>query len=230
MPTPQAISPSDLVTLCRAAADRFWSKVKKAGEDECWLWTGAKDQNGYGCFMLRGTRKAPRVSWMITHGEIPVGQLACHICDRPACCNPKHLFLGSPLENMQDCVGKGRSAKGEAHSQRVLSEGDVTEIGLAFERGESSNSIAKKYGITDGAIRRIRRGEGWRHISLHRSPYAGKFKKKLTVADASEILRRLAEGETGRSIARKYGVTPAAICSIKRGRNFAKLPRSAVAA
>lgn len=39
--------------------DRFWSKVNKRGQDECWEWLAYKDSNGYGQFWHEGaTRRA----------------------------------------------------------------------------------------------------------------------------------------------------------------------------
>jgi hypothetical protein len=34
-------------------ADRFWAKVKIAGEDQCWEWTATRHKRGYGCFRIR---------------------------------------------------------------------------------------------------------------------------------------------------------------------------------
>lgn len=36
----------------RPAEERFWSKVDKNGDDQCWLWMGGKTTKGYGTFML----------------------------------------------------------------------------------------------------------------------------------------------------------------------------------
>lgn len=53
---------------------------------------------------------AHRVAWELEYGSIPEGMLVCHHCDVKSCQNPTHLFLGTPLDNMQDRDQKGRNS------------------------------------------------------------------------------------------------------------------------
>jgi hypothetical protein len=97
----------------RPIAIRFWEKVDKpGGADACWLWTGTPDVNGYGkLWWFDHTNKgkfAHRISWELHNGPIPDGLFVLHSCDNPPCVNPKHLFLGTQLDNMRDMVAKGR--------------------------------------------------------------------------------------------------------------------------
>lgn len=85
---------------------KFWKKVDRRGPDECWKWTGAINQAGYGAF---GNNHAHRTSYEITYGPIPDGLFILHKCDNPPCVNPNHLFVGTHQDNMRDMISKGRA-------------------------------------------------------------------------------------------------------------------------
>lgn len=78
----------------------------------CWLWElGQARFDGNGVVKHnRRQRIAHRVSYEIFHGPIPAGMFVCHKCDTPLCVNPDHLFLGTPKDNVDDMLRKGRAA------------------------------------------------------------------------------------------------------------------------
>ena len=152
-------------------ADRFWSNVDQRGDDECWEWQGYKIPSGYGQFGIshKGRKKivpAHRISYVCGGGDelrpIPDDMFVCHHCDNPACCNPKHLFLGTPADNSRDMVEKGRSARnlGELNGNVKLSYKQVEEIKASKER---QIDLAKKFGVSQSAISNIRSGRTWIH-------------------------------------------------------------------
>lgn len=93
--------------------ERFLKKIKKLSEQECWIWIGGKTHDNYGKFWFNKTMKAHKVSYLLFRGKIPNNLCVLHLCDKPDCVNPKHLWLGTQLENIKDRDAKGRTHKGK---------------------------------------------------------------------------------------------------------------------
>ena len=150
---------------------RFWKYVDKGEPDECWPWIGSKGRKGYGQIRDRGrTLKAHRVSYAIHHGEVPDGAHVLHHCDNPPCCNPAHLFAGSPADNTADAMTKGRlrfppaPKPGESNIQARLTEADVVAARRLHRDGCNFHELARRFGVDRKTIRQAVRGERWRHV------------------------------------------------------------------
>lgn len=159
----------DLTDAGPALRERFWSKVAIGQPDECWLWTANAHKRGYGAFVLRKYHPFPasRVAYALAVGPLADGEVACHHCDNPPCCNPGHLFKGTQSDNGMDCVEKGRknSAKGEAHANARLDEAAVARIRATPMTFGVKAALAREYGVSHTAIRCVLSGKTWRHVA-----------------------------------------------------------------
>jgi predicted XRE-type DNA-binding protein len=145
--------------------ERFWSKVDQSGgKDGCWDWMASHLPQGYGVLGVNGkSLRSNRVAWELTYGDIPAGLCVCHHCDNPACCNPKHLFLGTMGDNMKDKIRKGRQTKGEELPQSKLTLDQVQRIRHLYSEGHlSQREIAGIYGVVQGNVSMIVHNKIWR--------------------------------------------------------------------
>ena len=146
----------------RTLSDRFFEKVIKT--KGCWEWAGCTIKKGYGRIGTDwGTDNASRVSWVLHNGPIPDGLHVLHKCDNPPCTNPEHLFLGTPMDNTQDKISKGRcnAVKGEAHPNAKLTGDGVTEIYSRYLSGEQMKLLAEEFGVTAPCVHDICWGRTW---------------------------------------------------------------------
>ena len=169
------------------AINRYWSKVAKGSEDECWPWTGARTPAGYGQIGNGSTKhNRPRRS-LATHVALAIdgkprpsaAHVAMHTCDNPRCVNPRHLKWGTATENMQDMWRKGRSGT----QKRIAAEMDLAAMSLAKPRrgatklsedlvryirttDKSTADLARELEVTWACIDNVRKNRVWRDVEI----------------------------------------------------------------
>jgi len=161
--------------------DYFWAGIGIGELSECWEYQRNRDWRGYGRIRNPITGKkgtgAHRIAWIITMGEISDGMQVLHKCDNPPCCNPAHLWLGTPSDNMWDSAKKGRKSKkhrcqlfGDDHWGSKLTDRDVDEIKQKYIPGVITQSaLAEEYGVSNQSISQIlsgKRKQSVRHTKI----------------------------------------------------------------
>ena len=131
---------------------RFWAKVNKKGDNECWEWQAYTDKNGYGQFQ---SRSAHRCSYSMCNGDIPDGLIVRHKCDNPPCVNPNHLLLGTTADNVRDRDSRGRNG----HTNKTHCKN-----GHEFTKENTFLKVRKGRGITRGCRECKRKIDRQRYI------------------------------------------------------------------
>ncbi len=180
---------------------RFWSKVDKTSG--CWVWTAGRFKPTlYGAFQDEGkAKRAHRVSWEMTNGEVPDGLDVLHKCDNPPCVKPDHLFLGTQADNNRDRDSKGRQASGGRHGSRLHPE---------------SRPKGKKH-FSHTNPEKVARGEE-------------QGSSRLTEEDVLAIRREYVPYKVSYPVlAKKYGVNPETVARVVRREHWVHLPEEEAA-
>lgn len=227
--------------------DKFWQRVDKRGEDECWNWTGpTHSRKGYGVIAgpINGKRYvkkgesmlAHRVSWILANGPIPGGDghhgtVVRHKCDNPSCVNPRHLELGTQKDNVKDAIQRQRNdvsgivgKPGTSHPRARLSDADLAIVADVSITGVEA---ARLLGVHQSVVNKIRSGAtyvGAVDVSAHQAAIAarphhllGRRPHNAKLTD-EQIQAIMASGpREGRKIARELGVSQSIVSRLKRG-------------
>lgn len=152
---------------------RFWASVERRGENECWLFRGHIDGDGYGRIFQAGGVMflAHRLAWSLINGrEWPRGAVALHSCDVRACCNPAHVRPGTIADNTADMVAKRRHVFGERSPRAKLTEERAREIIRRRLAGERATALAREFGVSDSLVCGIASGRKWAHLRSEVAP------------------------------------------------------------
>lgn len=114
-----------------------------------------KSMDGYG-------QNISRYIYKLYHGRIAPGNVVMHSCDNKLCINPAHISQGTPMDNIQDKVNKGRQYMGSSHHRAVLNETKAVEV---FRSRSSNKHLAEKYGVTPSTIHAVKSGKTWKQVT-----------------------------------------------------------------
>ena len=162
-------------------AAQFHARVYPEPNSGCWLWDGAAGHHGYGQMRVHGRAVyAHRLSYELHNGPITGGLHVCHRCDVPGCVNPAHLFLGTPKDNCDDKIRKGRMRtgvstgaqngaytkphmvrRGVAHGMSKLTPEMGIEIVARRAAGEGPAKIGADLGLSRLTVWRVCAGRNW---------------------------------------------------------------------
>lgn len=127
--------------------------------DYHWIWTGAKDREGYGIAFMGGrNRRAHAASWMIHNKKGFANNLMMrHKCSQKDCVFPGHLEPGTAKENAAD-----RKRDGTQTMPNKIDEETAKKI---FERiKDSPTDISNDLGVSYAIVQNIRNGNSWKEL------------------------------------------------------------------
>lgn len=151
-------------------AEKFAARVTVGAPDECWLIAGADcNQAGHAQITIGSPARPPfirvlahRFAWEQANGrKVPPGLVVMHSCDRPKCCNPLHLSLGTQHDNILDSVRKGRY---NCFGQQKLNAQQVLDIRAMADLGILQKDIALQFGIARNTVSAIVNRKAWTHL------------------------------------------------------------------
>lgn len=138
--------------------ERFWAKVIRRSDYECWEWDGGHDTSGYARFHVSPDRRregAHRFAYELLRGVIPEGMELDHLCRNKGCVNPYHLepvtrsvnvlrgIQASPRTHKQACP-RGHALEGDNLYRYVDSKGRVAHLCKECRRVQWRQSKARR--------------------------------------------------------------------------------------
>ena len=139
----------------------------------CWVWGGAKTE-GYGMKWYKPIGRQDFVHRIVAALELGYNLndasrkrlYVLHKCNNRLCCNPGHLYIGTPKENARDAIiaGTVKGRRGEKCNWAKLTEKDVYLIRRLRDQGNTHQEIADVVGISRRGVGRILARERWSHI------------------------------------------------------------------
>ena len=87
-----------------------------------------------------------------------------HTCDNPKCCNPKHLFIGTHMDNMLDKVAKNRQKRfpTDTGPRCKLSMSQAREARALKKTGMTISQLMQKFNLSRASMKTLIRGDSYK--------------------------------------------------------------------
>jgi len=194
----------------------------------CWIWTGATAGGGDSNRPVLNITLAKyqsskwiaaRLAYFIEYGVFDEKLDVCHRCDNGFCVNPKHLFLGTSLDNNRDRHRKGRTVflrqRGEQRYNAILTEADVHRIFELRAQGLSGPEMAKQYDLPRQTIANVLYGRAWHHITQSYSvPTAIRRNQKVAGSERDRLLKLRQTGWSYTKLAKEFNLSVSGVQSL----------------
>lgn len=225
--------------------ERFWEKVDKKGDDDCWEWLGAFNTGNCPifCYTQNKMVQAHRYAYELVFGEtIDRGVFANKICKNFRCVNPHHLDVqsmerrfwsfvnkngpnGCWLWTGEDRNGYGRfSISGIGYpAHRVSYEylvGKIPDNLFILHKCNNKLCVNPAHLSVGDASENM---EDYKKFAILNGGEKGINGKKLTRTIVTEIKHRLEDGARTKMVAEEFGISESTVCDIKYGRTWSWL-------
>lgn len=161
-------------TKIQKIKQRLLSHVDKSSPKGCWLWTASR-RSGYGQFyavidgiVVYTAHKAAHLLWI---GPVPDKMQVLHKreCSDRRCCNPAHIYSGTPQQNTGDSIAVGSfaagvSMPGESNPRAKLTALQVRAMRALYRRGWRQAELTRHFEVYQNTVWMIIQRRQWKHI------------------------------------------------------------------
>jgi hypothetical protein len=166
---PRGINRRVEIEVDESLRGRFSARVLRQGPEACWPWVGGL-RNGYGALKNNNhVVSAHVVAFVLASGPVPAGCIVCHTCDNRVCCNPAHLYAGTPGDNVRDADRRRAIPRPHGSQVRtsVLTEREVlVALALRIVLRWGAIRISRELGHAINTIAHVIKREHWKHVPL----------------------------------------------------------------
>lgn len=136
----------------------------------CHICTSHSTRGGYPSFqrIVNGCQTnltLHRFIFQQANGSIPAGMVVRHSCDNTLCINVDHLLLGTRLDNVRDCISRGRNTIGNKNGSAKATAELVIVIRKEHATGGVSYAeLSRRHGLSACSISDIVNRKYWKHV------------------------------------------------------------------